>query len=87
MQEHGWFGELSSFCRCFITSCDFFFFFSVEVTIYVQAFSDKNPIFAPPWTPSRPQLEVVVREEQEPGTVVFSVTAKDPVTGMILIFF
>lgn len=54
---------------------------TAEVTIYVQAFSDQNPIFAPPWTPSRPQLEVTVKEEQEPGTVVFSVLAKDPVTG------
>lgn len=49
--------------------------------MYVQAFSDQNPIFAPPWTPARPQLEVKVKEEQELGSVVFSVTAKDPVTG------
>lgn len=54
---------------------------TAEVTIYVQAFSNQNPIFAPPWTPSRPQLEVTVKEEQDPGTVVFSVAAKDPVTG------
>lgn len=54
---------------------------TAEVTMYVQAFSDQNPIFAPPWTPARPQLEVTVKEEQQPGTVVFSVTAKDPVTG------
>ncbi|XP_064094597.1 protocadherin Fat 1-like [Macrobrachium nipponense] len=54
---------------------------TAEVTIYIQAFSDQNPIFAPPWTPARPQLEVIVKEEQEPGTVVFSVTAKDPVSG------
>lgn len=54
---------------------------TAEVTMYVQAFSDQNPIFAPPWTPARPQLEVTVKEEQEPGTIVFSVTAKDPVTG------
>ncbi|XP_037778261.1 cadherin-23-like [Penaeus monodon] len=54
---------------------------TTEVTMYVQAFSDQNPIFAPPWTPARPQLEVKVKEEQELGSVVFSVTAKDPVTG------
>lgn len=54
---------------------------TTEVTMYVQAFSDQNPIFAPPWTPARPQLEVTVKEEQELGSVVFSVTAKDPVTG------
>ncbi|XP_050735767.1 cadherin-23-like [Eriocheir sinensis] len=52
-----------------------------EVTLYIQAFSDKNPIFVPPWTPSRPQLQVQVKEEQELGTKVFSVIAKDPVSG------
>ncbi|KAK8401064.1 hypothetical protein O3P69_002684 [Scylla paramamosain] len=52
-----------------------------EVTLYIQAFSDKNPIFAPPWTPSRPQLQVKVKEEQEQGTKVFSVMAKDPISG------
>lgn len=61
--------------------------FSVEVTLYVQAFSDQNPIFAPPWTPARPQLEVTVKEEQDSGTTVFSVTAKDPVTGMSCVSF
>lgn len=54
---------------------------TAEVTLYVQAFSAQNPIFAPPWTPARPQLQVEVEEEQDPGTVVFSVTARDPVTG------
>lgn len=51
------------------------------MTLYIQAFSDKNPIFAPPWTPSRPQLQVQVKEEQELGTKVFSVIAKDPISG------
>ncbi|KAG0711379.1 hypothetical protein GWK47_020697 [Chionoecetes opilio] len=55
-----------------------------EVTLYIQAFSDKNPIFAPPWTPSRPQLQVMVKEEQEQGTKVFSVMAKDPITGQLV---
>ncbi|KAK4297363.1 hypothetical protein Pmani_030214 [Petrolisthes manimaculis] len=54
---------------------------TVEVTLYIQAFSAQDPIFGPPWTPSRPQLEVEVKEEQDPGTVVFSVAARDPVTG------
>ena len=54
-----------------------------EVTLYIQAFSDKNPIFAPPWTPSRPQLQVKVKEEQEPGTKVFSIIAKDPISGEV----
>ncbi|XP_076056440.1 cadherin-87A-like [Oratosquilla oratoria] len=54
---------------------------TAEVTVYVQAFSDKNPIFAPPWTPQHQTIEVHVEEEQPPGTVVFSVAAQDPVSG------
>ena len=51
------------------------------MTLYIQAFSDQNPIFAPPWTPTRPQLTVGVSEEQDVGAAVFSVAARDPVSG------
>ncbi|RXG71807.1 Cadherin-23 [Armadillidium vulgare] len=52
-----------------------------EVTIYVQIFSDKNPIFPPPWTPLRPYLKVSLKEEEPIDEKLFSVAAKDPVSG------
>ena len=57
------------------------FFVAAEVSIYIQAFSDKNPIFSTPWTPSHPQLEVELKEEEPLDKPVFAVTAKDPVSG------
>ena len=55
------------------------------MTIYVQAFSDKNPIFGPPWTPSHPHLEVKLDEEEPLDKPVFAITAKDPVSGTVII--
>ncbi|KAF2368301.1 Cadherin [Trinorchestia longiramus] len=54
---------------------------SAEVTIYIQAFSDKNPIFSAPWTPSHPRLTIELKEEEPLHKPVFAVTAKDPVSG------
>lgn len=53
---------------------------SAEVTIYIQAHSESNPIFAPPWTPANPKIEITVPEESVVGSTIFTVTARDPLT-------
>lgn len=53
-----------------------------EVTIYVQAYSDGNPVFtAPGWTPGNPIIKVSVPEEQPKGTVLTMLAAQDPADG------
>ncbi|KAK8778265.1 hypothetical protein V5799_020393 [Amblyomma americanum] len=53
---------------------------TVEVTIYIQAHSESNPIFAPPWTPANPKIEITVPEESTVGSTIFTVSARDPLT-------
>ncbi|XP_077533203.1 cadherin 74A [Haemaphysalis longicornis] len=53
---------------------------TVEVTVYIQAHSESNPIFAPPWTPANPKIEITVPEESTVGSTIFTVTARDPLT-------
>lgn len=53
---------------------------TVEVTVYIQAHSESNPVFAPPWTPATPKITITVPEETTVGSTVFAVTARDPVT-------
>ena len=54
---------------------------SAEVTFYIEAYKADSPQFASPWTPSDPNLEYHVKEQQPVGTVLFRLNAKDPVTG------
>ncbi|KAJ1528348.1 hypothetical protein ONE63_006768 [Megalurothrips usitatus] len=53
-----------------------------EVTVYVEEYSDGNPLFtAPGWTPGNPVIKVSVPEEQPRGTVLAMLTAQDPADG------
>lgn len=54
---------------------------TIEVTFYIQAYKADSPQFSAPWTPSDPTLSFDVKEEQPIGTVLFKLTAKDPLTG------
>ena len=54
---------------------------TVEITFYVQAYKADSPQFPSPWTPSDPVLSFDVKEELPIGTVLFKLTAKDPITG------
>ncbi|KAF7997629.1 hypothetical protein HCN44_006200 [Aphidius gifuensis] len=50
----------------------------VEVTIYIQAFSDDNPIFLNSgWSANNPTIKVTVPEEQPLGTTVLMLSAKE----------
>ncbi|KAG7208603.1 hypothetical protein KM043_014812 [Ampulex compressa] len=54
----------------------------VEVTIYIQAYSDDNPSFTNPgWSPNNPTIRVSVPEEQPLGTTLLMLSAKEPMTG------
>ncbi|XP_076368154.1 cadherin 74A isoform X2 [Tachypleus tridentatus] len=53
---------------------------TVEVTIYIQAHSYVNPVFAPPWAPSNPKIVVSVPEEAAVGSTLLTLTARDPLT-------
>lgn len=55
-----------------------------EATFYIQAFNADSPVFPAPWTPSDPTIEVVVDEELRPGTPLYNLTAKDPLTGQLV---
>ena len=46
--------------------------FAVEVTIFVQAFSDGNPVFTVGgWSPSNPVIKLNVPEEEPIGKLDF----------------
>ncbi|XP_026826101.1 cadherin EGF LAG seven-pass G-type receptor 2 isoform X2 [Ooceraea biroi] len=54
----------------------------VEVTIFIQAYSDDNPTFTNPgWSPNNPTVKITVPEEQPLGTTLLMLSAKDPTTG------
>jgi len=54
----------------------------VEVTIYIQAYSDDNPTFINPgWSPNNPTIKITVPEEQPLGTTLLMLSAKDPTTA------
>ncbi|XP_015601930.1 cadherin-23 [Cephus cinctus] len=54
----------------------------VEVTIYIQAYSDDNPTFNNVgWSPNNPTIRVTVPEEQPLGTTLLMLSAKEPMTG------
>lgn len=52
-----------------------------EVTIFVQAYSDDNPIFINAgWSPNNPTIRITVPEEQPVGTTILTLMAKEPMT-------
>ncbi|PNF39070.1 hypothetical protein B7P43_G04343 [Cryptotermes secundus] len=59
-----------------------------EVTVYIQAYSDNNPVFLmSTWTPTNPVIKVAVVEEQPVGTTLLTLTAKDPLKGKLITQF
>ena len=49
-----------------------------EVTIYIQAYSDDNPIFTNPgWSPNNPTIKINIPEEQPLGTTLLMLSAKE----------
>ena len=54
---------------------------NAEATLYIQAFNADNPVFPPPWTPSDPTMVFNITENRAPGSVLFNLGAKDPITG------
>lgn len=56
-----------------------------EVTIFVQAYSDDNPIFTNAgWSPNNPTIRITVPEEQPIGTTILTLLAKEPTTEHIV---
>lgn len=54
----------------------------IEVTIYIQAYNNDNPVFTNPgWSPNNPAIRVTVPEEQPLGTTLLMLSAKEPTTG------
>lgn len=54
----------------------------VEVTIYIQAYSDDNPTFTNPgWSPNNPTIRITIPEEQPLGTTLLMLSAKEPMTA------
>ena len=49
--------------------------------MFIQAFSDNKPVFEAPWLPSKQVIEVDVPEEGQPGSTIYTLRAKDPVSG------
>nr|CAD7195628.1 unnamed protein product [Timema douglasi] len=57
----------------------------VEISIYIQAYNDSNPIFTlPGWSISNTIVKIKIPEEQPVGTVLMTLTAKDPITSKFI---
>lgn len=52
-----------------------------ELTLYLQSYSEKSPIFNSPWTLSSPKYEINLPEEMSIGSTVVTLAAKNPATG------
>lgn len=53
-----------------------------EVTVYVQAYSDDNPIFSNVgWSPNSPVIRLTVPEEQPLGTTLLTLAARESANG------
>ena len=57
---------------------------TAEATFYIQAFNADSPVFPSPWTPSDPRIRINVTEELPPGTPLFNLGARDPLTGQAI---
>ncbi|GIY03177.1 cadherin-23 [Caerostris extrusa] len=60
---------------------------SVEVTIYIRAHGEMNPVFSPPWTQAHPVIEITVPEETLIGSTLLALSAFDPLTHAIVTHF
>ena len=56
-------------------------FDTTEITFYIQAYKADSPQFVSPWTPGDPNIEFVVKEELPPSSVLFKLSATDPLTN------
>ncbi|XP_074596109.1 cadherin-87A-like isoform X2 [Brevipalpus obovatus] len=52
-----------------------------ELTLYLQSYSEKSPLFNSPWSPSSPKYEINLPEEMSIGSTVLTLAAKNPATG------
>jgi hypothetical protein len=60
-------------------------FAKVEITIYIQAYNDSNPVFTiSTWTPTNPVIKVAVPEELPVGATLLTLSAKDPLNGKFI---
>ena len=63
-------------------------FAKAEVTIYIQAYSDSNPLFTmSTWTPTNPIINISIPEEQAVGSTLVTLMAKDPLNGRAITQF
>lgn len=54
----------------------------VEVTVYIQAYTDDNPTFTNAgWSPNNPTIKLSLHEEQAVGTTLITLAAKEPMTS------
>ncbi|XP_035214777.1 cadherin-related family member 1-like [Stegodyphus dumicola] len=60
---------------------------SVEVTIYVRAHGEMNPVFSPPWIQANPVIEITVPEETLIGSTLLTLSARDPLTHAVVNHF
>ncbi|XP_023233383.1 cadherin-23-like [Centruroides sculpturatus] len=60
---------------------------TVEVTVYVQVHNEMVPIFAPPWTPSNPKIDITVPEETLIGSTLLTLAAYDPLAHQAINHF
>ncbi|RWS14502.1 cadherin-23-like protein [Dinothrombium tinctorium] len=58
-----------------------------ELSIYLQSHNDKNPVFAPPWTPSNPFYYINMTEEMIIGSTILTLAAKDPLSNKPIVEF
>ncbi|XP_059471449.1 cadherin-23 [Neocloeon triangulifer] len=52
-----------------------------EVTFFVEAYNNKNPVFNEPWSPSNPVFKIKLGDQRSLGTQILSLSATDPLRG------
>lgn len=58
-----------------------------KCNFFLQTHTDRNPIFAPPWSIEKRDYNITMLEELNIGTPVFSLLAKDPITNQRISLF
>ena len=56
---------------------------AATLIINILEVNTEGPVFGPPWTPSRPRLDLTVREEMAVNSYVTTIVASDPPTDAI----
>lgn len=59
----------------------------MEVTVYIRAHGEMNPVFSAPWSQSNPVIEITVPEESLIGSTLLTLSARDPLTHAIVTHF